>query len=112
MADIKAVNIGSEGITVNFKVSANEYSLIKLSDKNLIILPIEPHIMDEILTTGKLGNGNRIMLPNKILKKHSVDQLHKRVPARVFEVDGSTFLLIKLEDHKPGVPIFEEKQDG
>ena len=105
------MTIESDGISLNLRISVSEYSLLKSPRGSILLLPADPGILEEWLTTGKLGNGNRIMLPNKVMKKYHVKELHKKVPAGIFEVNGGKFLLIKLEEHKPGVPTFKGEQD-
>jgi len=112
MAEIRSINIEHDGISLNLRISESEYSLLTSSRRDILLLPADPSVLEELLTTGKLGNGNRIMLPNKVMKKYHVKKLHKKVPARIFEINGGRFLLIKLEEHRPGVPVFEEEHDG
>ena len=81
MADIDSIDMKNDKILVNLKLTKDEYKLLKQSTKRLLLLPTEPNILDELLTTGKLGNSNRIMLPNKILHRHNVTKLLKRVPS-------------------------------
>ena len=69
MAAIKSLEFGDE-ILATFSISEKEYDLLKRSGENLVILPARPNLLDEVLTTGRLGNGNRIMLPMKILRAH------------------------------------------
>ena len=90
-------------IVLNLSITDEEYKLIS-GAKEVIIASND---FDESLTTGKLGNSNRIMLPKKILKKHNIE-LRGKVPASIFESEGKKFLLIKLEEKKIGVPEFEE----
>lgn len=106
MADIRLINIEGDHMLVTLAVSKKEYSLLKEDTRDLIVLPAEK--LDESLTTGTIGNSNRIMLPNKVLKKSGVKKLFKKLDARVFEVDSKKFLLIKLEDTNPSVPNFTE----
>ena len=110
MANIKSLEFGNE-ILATFSISDKEYDLLKQSKSDMVILPAELDILDEVLTTGRLGNGNRIMLPTKILKKHNINRLLKNVPAKIFEVDDSKFLLIRLEEYKPGIPVFKEDKN-
>lgn len=112
MAEIKSINIEPDGISLNLRISESEYSLLNSPRRDILLLPTDSSALSELLTTGKLGNGNRIMLPNKIMKKYHVKKLHKKVPAGIFEIDGGRFLLIKLEEHRPGVPTFGGEQDG
>jgi hypothetical protein len=110
MADIDSIDMKNDKILVNLKLTKDEYKLLKQSTKRLLLLPTESNILDELLTTGKLGNSNRIMLPNKILHRHNVTKLLKRVPSRVFDLDDEKFLLIKLQEFILGKPIFGEEE--
>ena len=105
MAQIKTINIEDGKVTVNFSVTQKEYDLIKENGREFAILPLEK--MKEHLTTGKLGNSNRIMIPKKFLERNGVSQLLKHVKARIFETDGHKVLLVKLDENRPGVPVFE-----
>jgi hypothetical protein len=100
----------NEKILISLKVCKDEYKLLRQSTKRLLLLPTESSILDEFLTTGKLGNSNRIMLPNKILHKYDVTKLLKRVPAKVFDVNDEKFLLIKLQESALGKPVFGEEK--
>lgn len=110
MANIKSLEFGDETL-VKLNISEREYDFLKLSERNLVILPVESEILDEVLTTGRLGNGNRIMLPTKLLRAHDIKKLLKNVPAKIFELDSGKFLLIRLEESKPGVPVFKEDEN-
>ena len=110
MATIKSLEFGDE-ILATFSISEKEYDLLKQSEKNMVLLPARSDILDDVLTTGRLGNGNRIMLPTKILKRHNIKKLLKNVPSKIFEVDDSKFLLIRLEEYKPGIPVFKEDKN-
>jgi hypothetical protein len=112
MAEIKSINMQADGISVSLKITEEEYSLLKSPKGDMLLLPADSQTLEESLTTGRLGNGNRIMLPNKVMSKYHVKKLHKKVPAKIFEVSGGRFLLIKLEDNRPGVPSFEVASDG
>ena len=68
MADIDSIDMKNDKIIVNLKLTKEEYRLLKQSTKKLLLLPSEMSILSESLTTGKLGNSNRIMLPSKILR--------------------------------------------
>lgn len=107
MADLKSIDLEGGNTYVTLKVSDSEYSIIRLSNKGFVILPTSDEVLDEVLTTGKIGNGNRIMMPNRLLNKHEVEKLIKKVPARIFDVDDSKYLLIKLEEHRNAFPQFE-----
>ena len=110
MADIDSIDMKNDKILVSLKLTKDEYKLLKQSTKGLLLLPTEPSILNELLTTGKLGNSNRIMLPNKILRKHNITKLLKRVPAQVFDVYDEKFLLLKLQESKIGKPVFGEEE--
>lgn len=103
MAIIRSINMEKGEIILNLTISEEEYSLTE-NMKEMIIVPEN---FDESLTTGKLGNSNRIMLPKKILKKHDIE-LRGKAPAKIFEMGGKKFLLIKLEEKRIGIPEFKE----
>jgi hypothetical protein len=47
------------------------------------------------------------MVPGKLLKRHDISKLRKKVPARIFELNNEKYLLIKLEKSSL-IPDFEE----
>ena len=92
------------------KVSKEEYELLKQKTDNLIVIPSGRETLNQSLTTGKLGNSNRIMLPKKMLESEGVKTLRKKVPAATFKANGDVYLLIKLKESELGIPVFEEDQ--
>lgn len=108
MAEIRSIDIKRDDIIVNLKVSKNEYELVGNNTSNLLLVPTSQEFLNRPLTTGKLGNSNRIMLPKKILEKFEIRKLEKKVPARTFSVDDEVFLLIKLKRSTFGIPVFKE----
>lgn len=109
MATIQTIDIKNHDITITLKISEKEYEMLKPKNKEFLLVPTESHALDETLTTGKLGNSNRIMLPNKILKKYEIKKLLKKVPSKIFEFDGNKLLVIKLEESEIGIPVFKEE---
>ncbi|MFH1228850.1 MAG: hypothetical protein V1678_00300 [Candidatus Aenigmatarchaeota archaeon] len=110
MADIDSIDMRDDKILVSLRLSKDEYNILRQSTKGLLLLPTDSHTLNESLTTGKLGNSNRIMLPNKILQKHNVTSFLKKVPAQVFDVFDEKFLLIKLQESRIGRPVFGEEK--
>ena len=96
MAEVKSINIESGRITVTLSINQKEYELIKEDNHDFAVLPVGR--MKESLTTGKLGNSNRVMVPKKFLERAGITQLIKNVKARIFSVDGPKVLLIKLDE--------------
>lgn len=97
MAMIKSISMGNENIEVNVTVSRREYETLKNSiESDIIILPSDSESLSYELTTGKLGNSNRVMLPKKFLVQKNIRELEKKVPANIFNVNGDAYLLIKL----------------
>lgn len=107
MAKILSVDMKGGKILLNLDISKDEYRILDSATKDILVLSTET--LSESLTTGKLGHSNRIMLPKKVLKKHGVDLLPKKVPADIFSLIDTKFLLIKLDDKKIGVPRFGDK---
>ena len=108
MAEIRSIDIKKDDIIVNLKVSRGEYELLGNNTSDLLLLPVNLEFLNRPLTTGKLGNSNRIMLPKKILKKFEIKNLEKKVPARTFKVDDDIFLIIRLQKSGFGIPKFKE----
>ena len=108
MADIQNINMRTGDIIVELRISNEEYELLKLKNRNLLLVPTDSEVLNIALTTGKLGNSNRIMLPKRVLEEHRIAHLRKKVPAKVFEVDGDKYLVIQLVKSKVGIPEFEE----
>ncbi|NIO20436.1 MAG: hypothetical protein GTN76_06770 [Candidatus Aenigmarchaeota archaeon] len=108
MADIRSIDMKRGEIRVNLKISRNEYELLSQETRDLLLVPTQPNILDRPLTTGKLGNSNRIMLPKKILDKYEIIDLEKKVPAKTFKINDEVYLLIKLKRSSIGIPMFKE----
>lgn len=108
MAIIRSVDIHDQEVVAHLKLSPKEYKQLNQNTVDLLLLPSCATALKLELTTGKLGNGNRIMIPNRLLKEHNMSVMSKKVPAQVFDLDNDKFLLIKLKDSQPGVPIFPE----
>lgn len=103
MATVRSISMKGNETILSAALSEDEHELLKAL-KHVLIFPEE---FDEHLTTGRLGNSNRVMLPKKVLKKHGIE-LEGNVPAKIFGVNGKKFLLIRIEDVKIGVPKFRE----
>ncbi len=101
----------NEEIEVTLKVSKIQYEILKEAEDDLLILPACNDCMEFQLTTGKIGNGNRIMMPNKILQRNEIKILLKKLPSRIHHIDGRKVLMCIMADEQPGVPNFGE-QDG
>lgn len=107
MAEIKTINFETDEILINLKLTKQEYLQLQSSTKNLIVLPTDSNVLSDTLTTGKLGNGNRIMVPGKLLKNEGMDELIKKVKSKIFNVNNEKYLLIKLDDADKHIPKFE-----
>jgi len=106
MANIKSIDIeNNKNINLHLLITNQEYGLLKQKTKDIIILPEDS--LNKTLTTGKLGNSNRIMVPKKFLKQFELENLDKKIPAAVFEIDNKLFLLTKIKSLKNGIPEFK-----
>ncbi len=106
MATIKSMDIENENeIEVRLLINKKEYDLLERSTSNLILVPEES--LKKRLTTGKLGNSNRVMLPKKLVRMFDIEDLDKKVPASLFSLNDKLFLLAMIKDNKKGVPKFE-----
>lgn len=108
MADIRSIDVRIDEIIVNLKISDDEYALLNQETKDLILVPTAGENLDERLTTGKLGNSKRVMLPKKILSKYNVKNLPKKAKSKIFNVGDNVFLLIQLKEDHSGIPEFKE----
>lgn len=106
MSFLHKVELEKDDIFVTLKLDKREYENFKPSVKEYIVLPADG--LDRILVTGKIGNGNRVMVPNRFLKMNGIESLRKNVPSRIFDLGNKKFLVLELENREPGVPAFEE----
>jgi len=108
MAEIHSIDVKKDDITVNLKISKPEYDLLGNSTTSLLLTPTNPDFLSSLLTTGKLGNSNRIMMPKKILEKFEIKDMDKKVHAKTFRLHDEIFLLIRLKKSSFGIPVFKE----
>lgn len=107
MARVKNIEIENGEITLILSITEKEYSMIGAQIDGLAIIPTSDAFLERELVTGKIGNGNRIMVPNKFLKQNGISKLRKRVPSRLFEFNNEKYLFIKLEESSL-LPEFDE----
>lgn len=109
MAKILNVDFSMGRKVLKIELSDREYELISPQTENLLLLPTDISHMPEKLSTGDLGNSNRIMVPHGLLRRHGVPPLRElgRVQAAVFETNFGTYLLADLTTQRAGVPRFE-----
>ena len=108
MADIKSIDMDGGKIELKLSITAEEYKILKHSMTDLVVLPCGRESLKYLLTTGRLGNSNRIMLPKKMLEMFQISVLDKKVPTNIFIVDDNAYLLIKIKKSEFGIPKFEE----
>ncbi len=107
MAEIKSIEIRNNKTFVSLMLSKDEYTLLKNRTSDLLLLPADLNTLSRRLTSGKLGNSNRIMVPKKMLERENIKGLDKKLPAQIFQMDDEIFLLIKLRSSETGIPKFE-----
>ena len=110
MAEMKGLKMHDGEIGINLSINRGEYKILKHHMTDIILLPCGKDSLTNHLTTGKLGNSNRIMLPKKILREFGIENMEKKVPSNIFILDGNAFLLIRLKKSELGIPKFEEEQ--
>ncbi|MCX6814367.1 MAG: hypothetical protein NTY20_01815 [Candidatus Aenigmarchaeota archaeon] len=106
MADVSSIDMKKDEIILSLKISKEEYEFLKQATADLMVVPVSPKFMNNLLTTGKLGNSNRLMLPKKILDKLDVKKMDRKVPGRIFRMQGNVYLLTRLHGKRNGVPVF------
>jgi len=108
MAEIRNIEMQSGGIEMKLSISAEEYRILEHHLTDLLVVPCGKDTLTHSLTTGKLGNSNRVMLPKKMLEYFKIDVLEKKVSSNIFVLNDSAFLLIKLKESDFGIPKFRE----
>lgn len=107
MSLLRKIQLDKDDVFITLKLTKKEYEIIAPEVREFIVIPTNK--LDKTLTTGKIGNGNRIMIPNNLLKKHDMKVLKKHVQSRIIDLDDKKFLIIELEKKKLGVPVFGEE---
>jgi hypothetical protein len=107
MSSLCSVELGEGSVFIRLKLTKEEYDSMPSDAKEFLVVPINK--MDSILVTGKLGNGNKIIVPSRFLRSNGVASLQKTVKAKISKIEEKKFLIIELEDKKPGVPVFGEE---
>ncbi len=108
MAEIKTIDMNDNKIELKLIITEEEYKILKHHMTDLIIFPSGSDTLKYMLTTGKLGNSNRVMLPKKVLESFGIRTLEKKVPTNIFLVNDNAYLLIKIKKSEFGIPKFEE----
>jgi len=99
MGLLRKIEVDNADILMTLELTKEEYESISPEMKEFVTLPT--NMFDRVLTTGRLGNGNRIMVPSRFLRGHNIEVLRKNVPSKIFTVGEKKFLIIELEDKKP-----------
>ena len=108
MAEVKGMDLHDGKIELRLSISKDEYKILQHNTSDIVILPSGKDALTYPLTTGKLGNSNRVMLPKKFLESFQITELDKKVRSNIFALDDDAFLLIKIKHSKLGIPVFEE----
>jgi len=103
------MDMQSGKIEITLSISSEEYKILQHNTTGLVVLPSGKDSLPYALTTGKLGNSNRVMLPKKILDSFNIHELDKKVPSNIFQLGGDSFMLIKIDSSKIGIPNFKEE---
>lgn len=109
MAEIKSLDINKKDIELKLSISREEYRIIRDNTKELIVLPYGNETLKHSLTTGKLGNSNRIMMPKKVLQLFKIKELDKKLNSNIFSLNGDYFLLSRLKKSSIGIPQFKDE---
>ncbi len=108
MADVKGMDLNDGKIELRLSISADEYKVLQHNTADIVVLPSGKGSLTYLLTTGKLGNSNRLMLPKKFLESFNITELDKKVQSNIFALNDDAFLLIKIKRSKLGIPVFNE----
>lgn len=108
MAEIRNIDVRKNDIELKLSISREEYKIIQNNTRDLIVLPHNIETLKHSLTTGKLGNSNRIMMPKKILQLFKIKELDKKISSNIFALNGDYFLLSKIKKSCEGIPKFRD----
>lgn len=106
MSLLRKIEFENDSILITLEMNKREYDAVTPDVKEFITLPADT--LDRTLTTGKLGNGNRIMVPNKFLRSHDIEVMRKFVKGKIVDIGEKKYLIIELEDKKRGIPRFND----
>lgn len=106
MAEIKSIDVQDDAIELKLSISKEEYKLLNHHTNDIAVIPYGKESLTRELTTGKLGNSNRVMLPKKFLEAYNIRELDKKVPSNIFALNGDSFLMIKIKKSEIGIPKF------
>ncbi len=108
MAEVKSIQMLDGKFELTLTICPEEYRLLKNHTNDIVVLPSGKESLVHPLTTGKLGNSNRIMLPKKMLEAFRVTELDKKAQSCIFNVGDEALLLIKIKSSTMGMPKFME----
>lgn len=109
MAEIRSIDLKDNEIIISLKISKEEYNLLQQKTDDILVIPAGLKDFDQKLTTGKLGNSNRIMLPKKILEKNNIPGIDKKVRSKIFILNEDAYMLVKLRESAVKIPFQEVK---
>ncbi len=109
MAEMKGIDMHDGEVEIKLSINRSEYKILKHHMTDIILLPCGKDSLIHHLTTGKLGNSNRIMLPKKIMGQFGIEKMEKKAPSNIFILNGDAFLLIKIKKSELGIPKFKEE---
>ena len=102
MSEINSVKFREDGIYLTLRISQEEYEFLRQATSDIMVIPADSRSMDKLLTTGKLGNSSRLMLPKKVMERLEVKSVDKKVPGRLFKLHGSVYIFVRLHENKRG----------
>lgn len=105
MANIKSIEVEENKVRVLFEMSKEELSLLHNETSDLCVFPLSR--FNEVLTTGAIGNSNRIMFPHRLLRKHNIRGLPKHMDSVILSFNGKKMAVMKLQDDRAPMPVFE-----
>ncbi len=112
MASIDSIDVEPDRVVAKVVLSIEEYGALNSATRDILIAPVGHDNLELLLTVGKIGNGNRIMLPNRVLKAVGIDKLPRKAPAKIFFLRGNKYLVACIEGDSEGIPFFELKHYG
>ena len=109
MANIESIDVESDRVVAKVVLSTEEYEALNSATSDILLAPVGDDSLTRQLTVGKIGNGNRMMLPNKVLRVEGIERLPRKAPARIFTLRGNKYLVACIKGDSAGIPFFDLK---
>jgi len=100
MSEMSSIKFKEDGIYLTLKISKEEYELLGNETADILVVPAGVKSMNKVLTTGKLGNSTRLMLPKKAMDTLGLKVPDKKVLGKLFRIKEGVYIVVRLAGAK------------